>query len=291
MVKNIISILIVAVITGSCNQVDFKGLIMPTGDGVEKRFEQSRQMNPDLHAGAVEVDRTYLLYVCADPHINRTSVNLNYFNDALRNDGKASFGIILGDCTEVRHNFQAYMNALAYDPDKHLYDYDLYHLAGNHDLYFNGWEEYKEIVGPSVYWFEAVFPGGKDLYIGLDTASGTLGRKQAGWLRSLISEYRHEYRHAIILTHTNFFYTDNSQSGSGNMPVEEVYSLIDFFGKHDISLVLQGHDHYREDLTYDDVRYLVLGTIRDESEYPEYLKIEVSSDGISLDWQSLPDNL
>ena len=281
----------VAVLMESCSQTDFKGLIMPTGDGVEKRFEQSQQMNPDLNAGTVEVDGTYLLYVCADPHINKTSVNLNFFNDVLRNDGKASFGLVLGDCTDIRHNFQTYMNALAYDPVRHLHNYDLYHLLGNHDLYFNGWEEYKKIVGPSVYWFEAVFPEGKDLYISLDSAGGTLRRKQTGWLKSFISGCRHEYRHAIILTHTNFFYTDNSQSGSGNMPVEEVYSLIDFFGKHDISLVLQGHDHYREDLTYDNVRYVVLGTIRDESEYPEYLKIEVSSDDICLEWQSLPDNL
>ena len=72
-----------------------------------------------------------------------------------------------------------------------------------------------------------------------------------------------------------------------NMPLEEVYSLLDLLGKHNVSLVLQGHDHYREDLTYDNVRYTVLGTIKDEAEAPEYLKLTVSDDGISFDWQLL----
>jgi hypothetical protein len=88
------------------------------------------------------------------------------------------------------------------------------------------------------------------------------------------------------MTHTNFFYTDNSQIGSGNLPIEECFSLIDLLGRHDVSLVLQGHDHYREDLSYNGVRYVVLGTIHDESEAPEYLKVEVGPDDIHLDWQT-----
>ena len=71
------------------------------------------------------------------------------------------------------------------------------------------------------------------------------------------------------------------------MPIEQVYLLLDLLGKHNVTLVLQGHDHYREDLTYDNVRYTVLGTIKDESNAPEYLKLNVSESGISFDWQIL----
>ena len=70
-----------------------------------------------------------------------------------------------------------------------------------------------------------------------------------------------------------------------NMTLEESYALIDFLGKQKVALVLQGHDHYREDLTYDNVRYTVLGAIKDGSETPEYLKVNVSQDNIELDWQ------
>jgi hypothetical protein len=71
------------------------------------------------------------------------------------------------------------------------------------------------------------------------------------------------------------------------MPIEEVYSLLDLLGRHNVSLVLQGHDHYREDLTYDNVRYTVIGTIKDESDAPEYLKLKVNNEGIELNWQLL----
>jgi UDP-2,3-diacylglucosamine pyrophosphatase LpxH len=285
MVKHIVFIL-TAIAICSCNRVDFKGLFIPTGDGVEKRFEQSAEMNKDLKAGTVHIEGSYIFYVAADPHINTTHRNLTVFNGAFRNDAGAAFGVILGDCIDVRDNLPKYMEALAHDPTRHAYDHELFHLLGNHDVFFNGWDDFKEIVGPSVYWFEVEAGTDRDLYITLDTATGTLGRKQSEWLRTFLAENRQSYRHCIIMTHTNFFYTDNSQTGSGNLPIEECFSLIDLLGRHDVSLVLQGHDHYREDLSYNGVRYVVLGTIHDESEAPEYLKVEVGPDDIQLDWQT-----
>ena len=89
----------------------------------------------------------------------------------------------------------------------------------------------------------------------------------------------------IILTHTNFFYTDNSQVTSGNIPLEETFVLIDLFEKHNVTLVLQGHEHYRKDLTYGKVRYTVLGAIEDNSKAPEYVKVNVGPEGLELDWQ------
>ena len=71
------------------------------------------------------------------------------------------------------------------------------------------------------------------------------------------------------------------------MPIEESIRLIDFLDRQDVSLVLQGHDHYREDLTYGQVRYIVLGAIHDGIEAPEYLKVNVTEDKIDLEWQSI----
>ena len=73
------------------------------------------------------------------------------------------------------------------------------------------------------------------------------------------------------------------------MTIEESFSLIDLLGRHDVSLVLQGHDHFREDITYGNVRYVILGAIKDGSETPEYLKAEVSPSGIKLNWQSISE--
>ena len=67
----------------------------------------------------------------------------------------------------------------------------------------------------------------------------------------------------------------------------DISLILDHLGRHKVSLVLQGHDHYREDLTYGNVRYTVLGTIKDESSSPEYLKLNVKNDEIGLEWQMI----
>jgi hypothetical protein len=242
-------------------------------------------MNKDLKMSSLSAESDYCFYVATDPHIYETSHNLEIFNDAFRNDPEALFGVVLGDCIDVKDNLPKYLEALSFAPDRHKFDHALFHVLGNHDLYFNGWDDFRELVGPSVYWFEVAFLGGKDLYISLDTATGTLGHKQTKWFKSFISKYRKDYRHCVILTHVNLFYTDNSQTSSGNIPIEETFALMDFLGRHDVSLVLQGHDHYREDLIYNKVRYTVLGAIKDEMESPEYLKINVNNNEMNYDWQ------
>lgn len=287
MVKKIFPVMMFMCIC-SCNQLDLKGLIMPTGAGVEKRFEQSAQMCEDMKAGSVATEAAYSFYVATDPHINETYKNLGIFNDALRNDAEAAFGVVLGDCIDVRDNLPKYLEALSYRSDAHSFNPEIFHVLGNHDLYFNGWENFKKVIGPSVFWFEATFAEGKDLYISLDSATGTLGSKQTKWFRSFLSENRAKYRHCVILTHTNFFYTDNSQTGSGNMPFEESLALIDFLGKQNVSLALQGHDHSREDLMYDNVRYVILGAIQDKADAPEYLKIDVNNEGLTLNYKMIP---
>lgn len=279
------SIILVTAVISSCSHIDIKGLFLPTGESVQARFEQSAKMNEGLNAGALEADDTYIFYVAADPHVEQTNINLSIFNDAFRNDTNASFGVILGDCTDIDDNLSQYLEALSYDPERHSCDPRIFHILGNHDVFFNGWEDFKELIGPSVYWFEVAFTGGKDLYISLDTATGTLGRKQTQWLRGFLEKNRSSYRHCVILTHTNFFYTDTSQVSSGNMPIEESISLIDLLGRHNVSLVLQGHDHFREELIYENVNFTVLGAIADKVNSPEYLRVEVTPERIGLDWQ------
>lgn len=282
-VRVLLAVLMVSAVS-SCSHLDIKGLIMPTGDGVDSRFGQSSKMNADFKAAVINTAENYVFYVATDPHVDQTHGNLTVFNDAFRNDAEASFGVILGDCIDIPDNLPKYLEALAYDKARHICEHPVFHVLGNHDAYFNGWEDYKELIGPSVYWFEAVFPGGKDLYMALDTATGTLGAKQTRWLKGFLEKNRAGYRHCAILTHTNFFYTDNSQTSSGNMPIEESFALIDFLGRQNVSLVLQGHDHYREELTYKGVNYTVVGAIADRAQAPEYLKVEVSPSGMHLDW-------
>lgn len=284
MVRYIILIFTAILAVSGCDRLDFKGFFVPTGDVVQKRFVQSMELTGGKAVQGVETEDEYILYVCTDPHVDASARNLQKFNDDLRTDSDAALGIILGDCIDKKDKYHEYLAASEYDAEKHSFNHKIYHVLGNHDTYFGGWDKFKSLIGPSVYWFEAVFQSGKDLYIALDTATGTLGGKQTEWLKSFLSENRSKYRYCFIVTHTNFFYTDNSQVSSGNMPLEESFALIELLARHKVNLVLQGHDHYREDLTYKNVRYTVLGTIKDESDSPEYLKVSVSNEKISYIW-------
>ena len=94
-----------------CDRYDFKGFFAPTGDVVQKRFEQSMKMTEGKAIQGIETDAEYTLYVCTDPHIDASAKNLQKFNDALRTDSNAALGIILGDCIDQKDKYQEYLSA------------------------------------------------------------------------------------------------------------------------------------------------------------------------------------
>lgn len=283
MVKRAIIVVAVVLFAG-CDAVDLKGLVAPTGDVVNVRFDKSMELTGGKSVSTINAGESYTFYVCTDPHINQTHNNLREFTTHLRNDSEARFGLVLGDCTDRRNLLPNYIEALKYVQEEQATETPIFSLLGNHDLYFAGWNEFYKLLGPSVYWFDVEFNGGRDLFISIDSASGTLGKKQIKWLREFLAAERENYRHCVVLTHTNLFYTDNSQTGSGNMALEETAVLTELFARHKVTLCLQGHDHYREDLTLDGVRYTIIGTIRDESDKAEYLQVQMSDKGADYTW-------
>ena len=63
----------------ACDRLDIKGLIMPTGDAVNRRFEQSADIHKNMPVATLEAGATYNLFVCADPHIADDTKNLKEF--------------------------------------------------------------------------------------------------------------------------------------------------------------------------------------------------------------------
>ena len=271
--------LVAVTLCASCDVVDMKGLIAPTGDVVNTRFDKSMSLTEGRAVAQITTEESYLFYVCTDPHVDNTSDNLREFSTRLRNDSAAEFGVVLGDCIDRRNTLPSYVEAIENT------DTPIFSLIGNHDLYFSGWNEFYRLLGASVYWFEVKSGTTCDLFIALDSASGTLGKKQMKWLRELLTVERGRYRHCVVLTHTNLFYTDNSQTGSGNMALEETAALTELFSRQNVTLCLQGHDHYREDLTLDGVRYTIVGAISDDIERAEYLVITMSNSGAEYRWE------
>ena len=281
MVRVRLVLVAIAAMFVGCNSVDFVGFVAPTGDVVNTRFEKSMAHSGGHSVACIDATESYQFYVCTDPHVGQTYVNLRSFVDDMCNDSSAMFGVVLGDCTDQRGAMPTYVEAIesSYESAPPIFT-----LIGNHDLFFSGWDDFYELLGPSVYWFEVAYDSGKDLFIALDSASGTLGGKQMEWLKGILASYRSDYRHCVIFTHTNLFYTDNSQTGSGNLAMEETCLLTDLLSQYNVTLCLQGHDHYREDLTFGGVRYTIVGTLRDETDKPEYLVVRLSDNGVEYQW-------
>lgn len=286
MVKRILLYATTLMMTG-CGKVDLSGFFISPGDNVDSRFEQSIGYTGDKPLDIIETDEEYVAYICTDIHLDKTQINLDAFMSDMRNDEKASLGLILGDVIDRKGKMLAFASALEWKENEQKFNRPVFVIPGNHDMFFGQWDEFKELFGASVYYVEIQSPTGTDLVIALDSASGTLGKKQMEWLKTLLATSRSSYRHCIIITHTNIFKTDNSQMTSGNMPLEETIALTDLFSTYGVDMVFQGHDHYREDLYFKGVRYTTVGTIKDTAESPEYLKVHVSPNGFEYEWVNL----
>ena len=271
----------------SCERYNLLHAFVPAGDVVETRFEQSMAMTDDKPHMEFTAGSGYRFYVTSDTHVNKTAHNLTTFIETLRNDNSVIFGALLGDCIDANGSFPLFAQAVEYNAATQRYNHPLMIVLGNHDTYFGAWDEFKKWVGPSVYYSVVSHDSGADLYIILDTATGTLGVKQMRWLKALLSQHRAEYRHCFVLTHSNFFNTDGSQGITGSMPLDETMQLMELFSRNRIQVVLQGHDHHYEDLYMEGVRYTVLPTIKDAADEPQYLVIQVDDNGANYDWRTL----
>ena len=282
-----IAIYMLAAFLTGCDAIDMTGFVSPPSADIDKRFEQSMRYISQNAVPSATAQEAYSFYVCTDVHVNGTSRNLDRFMDSLRSDGGAAFGLILGDVIDSRGMMSVFADALAFRPATQPRNLPVFVTLGNHDTFYSQWDDFRELFGASAYYIEVRSGTDTDLFIALDSASGTLGAKQARWLRDFLAGSRKQYRHCIVFTHTNFFKTDGSQGASGNFPLEETLALSELFDRHDVALVLQGHDHYREELLFRDVRYVIVGALEDGVRRPEYLRVTVSADGLEYDWKYL----
>ena len=261
----------------SCSKnLDLLGMFTSISDSPDERFEQSMQYNKSHGYDHVFVgDDEYKLYVVSDTHVDNSTKNLDIFvNDYLADTAAASFALHLGDQINAKDHWDYYKEHITpiFDAGR-----TLYHALGNHDIYFDQWDEFKKRWNTSVYWFDVVTPSGaKDLFIALDSASGTLGSDQRGWLGNLLEDKSLQgYRNIIIFTHSHLFKKDTSQGHTSNFTMEETYDLTDLFAKNGVDIVLQGHSHARDITVFKDVEYLRVDAIEDAAEEAYYTILNV----------------
>lgn len=289
MVKNhfkILTIILISTLLASCN-VDWLGFVSPTSDTTNQRVAQSLAWNDQHDSTVIRVPAdSYRFYVGSDVHTEKTTQNLTQWICALRNDSAAYFGIIDGDCVNEKDAFHVFAPALRFDSLTQQRNDTIFTTVGNHDLYFEQWNDYRDYFHTATYWFAVRTPSQQDLFIILDTGNGTLGTKQYDWLAALLAAKRNQYRHCIVATHTNLFKNDNSTFPTSEMSLEETYKITDLMQQYRVDLYLQGHDHNQEVLHYRDVTYIIVPTMRDDSDNPRYF-VGTCSDEVSYEFREI----
>lgn len=314
----------------SCNpNYDLAGFLNGTSPKVSTRFEQSIAYNDSVGVPAVVVPSAdYRVYVCTDSHIDSIPTNLTTFVQAAAADTLCPLLLHLGDLVNAQGHIP-YAVSLLQDPPLPLLQREGESLApivegnlsplplcrgsrrgshpylaialGNHDIYFNQWDEWRSYFGTSVYWFYTMLPDSTvlDRFICLDSAEGTLGTAQLQWLRELLIENGSQpstlnahpstspFRHTIIFTHTHLFRRDHSQEHTSNYAIEETYELTSLLEQGGVDMYWCGHDHSREITDYAGFTSIVVDAIEDHYP-PAFYMVATLSGQINYQFIQLP---
>ncbi|MGM9810031.1 MAG: metallophosphoesterase family protein [Paludibacteraceae bacterium] len=269
------------IIFSSCNpNYDMAGMFNGSSPEVSTRFEQSMAYNDSVGIPAVVVPSAdYRVYVCTDSHIDSVPTNLTTFVQAAAADTLCPLAIHLGDLVNAQGHIPYAVSLLQSLPNLLTTNHSpltttLAITPGNHDLYFNQWDEWRGYFGTSVYWFYTMLPDSTvlDRFICLDSAEGTLGTAQLQWLRELLTTdhlpltTNQPFRHTVVFTHTHLFKRDNSQGHTSNYAIEETYELTSLLEQGGVEMYWCGHDHSREITQYAGFTAIIVDAIEDH--YP-----------------------
>lgn len=155
-------------------------------------------------------------------------------------------------------------------------------IMGNHDLFFDSWSAFKDIFGTAVYCFIVKTPTKKDLYLCLDSASGTFGDDQIEWLKNMLKNARSKYDKCIVMTHSNFSRIHHTASTS---PLtEELLEVMDLFTEYNVNLVITGHDHRNNVSSLGNTDYIILDAVRDDEKQTSYLLLQKDGSNLKYDF-------
>lgn len=262
-----------------CEKIDV-GSMFVSYETVNERFEDSMDWNSqNPFRELVTTEKEYVLFAMGDSHVGGVE-NLNVFIDDAKSSNALAI-VAVGDlATGKAEDFQVYQDNIA-----KAHPVEVFNIVGNHDLYFNGWQEFYNRFGSSVYYFTVKTAEASDLFICLDTGSGTMGSKQIKWLRELLEIKRDDFRHCVVFTHNNFF---KSRKTATTTPlVEELYVLMDLFLTYQVDLVVTGHDHKKSTETLGNTTYIIMDALMDGFRDPGYLKIEISEEGVNFEFVNI----
>jgi hypothetical protein len=272
-------LLIVTITFSSCmDDADLTGFLH-SPDPVNERVKLSlewNEVNPSKDLTIKGPDYSFLIE--GDSEVGGT-VNLDTLIARAKSPGVAGF-VIAGDITSG--DPKGY-DVIEYDLDTKNPE-NAFYILGNHDLFFNGWENYYSYFGSSTYSFKVKTDDASDLYICLDSGNGTIGSRQLSWLEDLLEKERKNNRFCIIFSHVNLF--REHHTFSANPLVDELHVLMDLFYKFSVDIVITGHDHRRSEEFFGRTHYITLDAGLDGFKDASYLRLEIKKGKLISEFES-----
>ena len=274
-----ILIVVVYLVFSACDYADIPCMFVAK-NSVNERFKKSQEYNKNT--AFVEIyseNDNYIITVASDAHIGKTKNFDAFIANSKAINAKAM--VLNGDmCNGNDYDY----NLL----EKHLplwSEQKYFLVVGNHELYFDGWKYFFEKFGSSTYYFTVKTNNSTDLYISLDSGSGTLGSYQLAWLKQLLETDRNKYRYCIVFTHNNIHRI--RRTGSTNPVSEEVRVLTDLFYRYNVNMVIMGHDHVRNVIEFGNTTYITLDALQDANKSASYIKIWATSQKITYEFVAI----
>lgn len=159
---------------------------------LDKRFNESESLGTPAHSITVADPNNFTFAAVGDLHIGTDTARFTRILQAAQAEGD-EFVVCLGDMIDKGklEEYQAYLAAIASSG----FSGKILHVIGNHEVFDDGWNHYKSLIGASHYRTRI----GNTLFVALDTGDGSVGGPQADWLKDRMGEGSPQ--NTIIITH------------------------------------------------------------------------------------------
>lgn len=278
------------IFVASCNRLDVVGMVI-NRSSTEERVADWLDYNAQNGMPVINgVPDDYTFYSCSDIHINDDNSRFTKYITIERNDPEAIFSIIAGDLANESGEgpFILADSAMMFDSLTHAENDPCFPIIGNHDVYFDCADYYKQHFHTSTYTVTVNTVGGhKDLFIFLDSGNGTHGRRQLDWLEEQLS-HRADYRYCFVISHNWLFRTtyNYTTTPAANLPEDEQYAFMDLMSRNEVDMVIMGHFHYRDVKTFGGVKYVMTDNLNESKEEPSYLVVRCA-DRVTYEYRNM----
>ncbi|GHV76401.1 hypothetical protein AGMMS49942_12220 [Spirochaetia bacterium] len=263
-----LAVLLVTVLLPTACNVDLPGLI--ASNELDTRLESKNRF-----AFLSDADRNlplgeeYSFIVLTDTHIEGGNAHgLENLKDVLKG---ASFVVITGDITQNgrREDVRKFIEIAR------TFGVPCYPVIGNHDIYFDNFSEWRELIGSTRY---RIDHSNTTLFI-LDSANASFGSAQLDWLQD---ELRTAKNHVFVFTHANLFVHTPGDIEQVTDTRERARIMAILRGRADA--MFMGHVHQRIIREAGGVDYVAIEDFRDND---TYCRVHVSENGIRYEFEKL----